>query len=442
MNTSIFLLVTLVVATNGLSINDLPKEIPNGGKLWVVLTAGSNGYYNYRHQADMCHAYQVVHNHGVPDENIITMMYDDIAYSKDNPVKGVIINRPNGTNVYKGVPKDYTGKDVTAENFLNVLLGKQTNGGNGKTIMSGPNDYIFVYFTDHGAKGLLGFPLGVPPLKATDLIQTLKKMHMDKKYKKMTIYVEACESGSMFKGILPPTWNIFATTASNATTSSYACYYSEKFQTYLGDVYSVKWLEDSDREDLRKETLEKQYKIVKKETNTSTVCQFGDMSISHLMVGEFQGDVDIVALEDDPPSDQCGRDAVPSSEVPKVILEKKLAAAQTQEEHDEAQAALQDLMEKRKLLIDTTRRIVHTVTGENGLTSAVFSSNHELTNFGCYNDIVDDFHNKCFNLGCNEFGLRQVNYFANMCEMGYSKVAIQAAIDQVCSEQEPICGII
>ena len=48
------------------SISDIPNEIPNDGKLWVVLVAGSSGYYNYRHQADVCHAYQVVHSHGVP----------------------------------------------------------------------------------------------------------------------------------------------------------------------------------------------------------------------------------------------------------------------------------------------------------------------------------------------------------------------------------------
>lgn len=30
-------------------------------------------------QADICHAYHVVHNHGIPDERIIVMMYDDIA---------------------------------------------------------------------------------------------------------------------------------------------------------------------------------------------------------------------------------------------------------------------------------------------------------------------------------------------------------------------------
>jgi legumain len=46
---------------------------------WAVLVAGSNGWYNYRHQADVCHAYQILHKNGIPDSNIIVMMYDDIA---------------------------------------------------------------------------------------------------------------------------------------------------------------------------------------------------------------------------------------------------------------------------------------------------------------------------------------------------------------------------
>ena len=29
------------------------------GKIWVLLVAGSENWYNYRHQADVCHAYQV-----------------------------------------------------------------------------------------------------------------------------------------------------------------------------------------------------------------------------------------------------------------------------------------------------------------------------------------------------------------------------------------------
>ena len=39
---------------------------------------------------------------------------------------------------------------------------------------------------------------------------------------------------------------VYATTAANPDESSYACYYDKKRQTYLGDVYSVKWMENSD----------------------------------------------------------------------------------------------------------------------------------------------------------------------------------------------------
>lgn len=39
---------------------------------------------------------------------------------------------------------------------------------------------------------------------------------------------------------------VYATTAANPRESSYACYYDEERQTYLGDWYSVNWMEDSD----------------------------------------------------------------------------------------------------------------------------------------------------------------------------------------------------
>ena len=50
---------------------------------WAVLVAGSMGWYNYRHQADVCHAYQILHQHGIPDSNIIVMMYDDLAENRE-----------------------------------------------------------------------------------------------------------------------------------------------------------------------------------------------------------------------------------------------------------------------------------------------------------------------------------------------------------------------
>lgn len=38
-------------------------------------------------QADVCHAYQVLKNHGMPDERIVVMMVDDIADNEEWEMK-------------------------------------------------------------------------------------------------------------------------------------------------------------------------------------------------------------------------------------------------------------------------------------------------------------------------------------------------------------------
>ncbi|XP_044496400.1 vacuolar-processing enzyme-like isoform X2 [Mangifera indica] len=265
---AIFLLSLLSFAVESRKLDH--NESSTDGTRWAVLIAGSNGYENYRHQADVCHAYQILKSGGLKDENIIVFMYDDIAFAKENPTPGIIINKPNGTDVYHGVPKDYTGDNVSANNFLAVILGNKTalTGGSGKVVNSGPNDHIFIYYADHGAPGLLEMPCG-GILYAKDLTDVLQKKYEAKAYKKMVIYVEACEAGSMFEGLLPKTWNIYVMTASNSSESSWAAYcpqYPDEHSTCLGDVFSVSWLEDSEKHDLQMETLEKQFRVVRKRT--------------------------------------------------------------------------------------------------------------------------------------------------------------------------------
>jgi len=420
------------------SVEDLP-ETPEDGDLWVLLVAGSNGWFNYRHQADVCHAYQIVHAHGVPDDHIIVMMYDDLAYNKENPTPGKLINQPNGTDVYHGVVKDYVCASVRPDIFLQVLQGEKVDGifGSGKTLQSGPNDNVFVYFTDHGAKGLVAF--GESVLKATELNKAIKKMHDDKKYKKMVFYVEACESGSMFKNLLPTNLNVFATTASNATTSSFACYFDESRKTFLADVYSIKWMQDSDKNNIEKETLEQQYRVVKRETNTSTVCEFGDVSIGKETVGTFQGQKPVISVSGDshpvPPNwKSCGASAVSGPQVPVAILQKKIEMAENELEAEIAREQLQNLLNNRKFMEGVVEGVINMVTeGDDTLTSAVFTDNVELTNFDCYYAAVDEFHERCFNLGKNDYALRMLNPFVNLCEMGVDSKTITKAIRDGCT---------
>eukprot|EP00048_Salpingoeca_helianthica_P010369 m.149067 g.149067 ORF g.149067 m.149067 type:complete len:430 (-) comp15066_c0_seq1:24-1313(-) len=237
---------------------------------------------------DVCHAYQILHHNGVPDERIVVMMYDDIASSVQNPVRGKIFNEPNGPDVYAGVPKDYTKHEVTPKVFLDVLSGNAAalkKVGSGKYINSTAADRVFVFFADHGAPGILAFPTWdiffEHALHAEDLLKTLEDMHTAHKYNQMVLYIEACESGSMFNGLLPSNTSIYAVTAATPYESSYACYYDSRVRTYLGDCFSNHWMEDADTGLIHTETLQQQWARVRNATNTSVVCQYGDLSFAN-----------------------------------------------------------------------------------------------------------------------------------------------------------------
>jgi len=408
---------------------------PQTPKLWALLVAGSNTYDNYRHQADVCHAYQILHAHGIPDENIIVMMYDDIANSRQNPTKGIIINHPNGNDVYKGVLKDYTGDDVTPDNFINILTGNKEamkNIGSGKVIESGPNDHVFVNFVDHGATGILGFPND--DLTVKQLNDALKKMHTENRYNKLVLYVEACESGSMFKKVLPDDINIFATTASDYDESSYACYYDSKRRTYLGDWYSVNWMEDSDKEDIEKEKLQDQYQIVQKATTTSHVMEYGDLTIGNSMVvGEFQGEQE-APINATVPAVAFER-GVPSLEVPLDILYRQFFTATSVQEKQLLRAQIDNMIEKRAHLASIVNKLVARVATSHEHEQRLVSAKPEqLTQLECHHTLVKAFSRNCFNFGKHTYALKYAYILANMCEQGADAENVVAAMQEVCKD--------
>ncbi|XP_037561031.1 legumain-like [Dermacentor silvarum] len=420
--------LTLVVAVASDTARSQEANGANEAKLWALLVCGSDGYNNYRHQADICHAYQVLHNHGIPDEHIVVMMKDDIANNSLNPTPGVIINYPNGPDVYRGVPKDYTGDLVTPSNFLDVLQGKKVKGGSGKVISSGPNDHIFINFVDHGAPGLLMFPDEV--LHARQLVSAIIEMHEQKKFDKMVLYVEACKSGSIFDGLLPANVSIYATTAANPFENSQACYLDMGRHTYLGDCYSLLWMGDSERADLRKRTVVDQFEFVRNVTSTSHIMQYGDFSVARLLLSQFQGNkrhkpiVHAAALSD----------PVYSYDVPVVILEKKLAKASDNATKDSLKRELERTVRNRSFLKSTITEIAKLASGGSAEhTTAILGSQLPLRNFDCYEKAVQCFSYRCFKLSKNTYALEYLYVLVNMCELGYDVSNITQALEIVCT---------
>ncbi|PKI74241.1 hypothetical protein CRG98_005362 [Punica granatum] len=437
------------------------------GTRWAVLVAGSNGYNNYRHQADVCHAYQILKQGGLKDENIIVFMYDDIAYNEDNPTPGFVVNKPYGPNVYHGVPKDYTGNDTNVNNLYAVLLGNKSalTGGSGKVLSSGPNDHVFFYYTDHGGPGILAMPVG-DLVYAKDLIEVLKKKHEMKGYKRMAIYIEACESGSMVSGLLPGNVNVYSTTASKPDENSWGCYCPgdddddrsqsagktnnstatpgspDFYGTCLGDLYSVAWLEDSDVHDPRKETMRQQYKRVKKRTNASHVMQYGDMSLNNVFRSLFMGpnypDNNLSASTRPKPfSSSSGGMVISQRDAKLAYLRNKVQIAPDGSlEQLEAQMRLRDELLHREQVDRKIGKIAKLLLGEkDGLVAVpntVLPEGQPLVNdWECFKTMLRTYEEHCGAL--THYGRKYTRVMANMCNAGVNKEQLIWASTEACS---------
>eukprot|EP00668_Euglena_longa_P000650 GGOE01000789.1.p1 GENE.GGOE01000789.1~~GGOE01000789.1.p1 ORF type:complete len:486 (-),score=147.13 GGOE01000789.1:152-1561(-) len=431
-----------------------PKLNPKtASKHWALLIAGSRGWANYRHQADIYHAYHLVRDGGVPLEHIIVMVADDIANNPENPKPGTVINRPGGRDVYTGVVKDYTGAEVTAANFLSVIAGdaKGMQGvGSGKVLATGPEDIVFIYFSDHGGVLSLGMPTE-PHLQAADLVATLVAKAQQKGFLRMTIYVEACYSGSVFQGLLPNNLNIYVTTAANAEESSYATYCppNSPYTTCLGDLYSVAFMENEDIVDKR-ETLQAQYEVVRRRASVnntydggSHVMQYGTSNMATHAVGEFMGSLDerLQATKEElkkkptlssPTAAHPANTNVRQQDADLLhFFHKYLNAA-----GDDRFASLRRLHAEVGLRIwleDTLNEVATALVGPERTAEVMLKAparTPAVADVTCFSRAMGAWYRHCGDL--TQYGLQFTQTFANLCNAGVAEDQVAHTLESVC----------
>ncbi|CAL2259500.1 unnamed protein product [Prunus armeniaca] len=440
------------------SDKDKPEDTNHkeAGTRWAVLVAGSSGYGNYRHQADVCHAYQLLKKGGLKEENIVVFMYDDIANHEMNPRPGVVINHPQGQDVYAGVPKDYTGKQVTTANLYAVLLGdkKAVKGGSGKVVDSKPNDRIFLYYSDHGGPGVLGMP-NMPFLYAMDFIQVLKKKHASGSYKEMVIYVEACESGSIFEGIMPSDLNIYVTTASNAQENSFGTYCPgmdpsppPEYITCLGDLYSVAWMEDSETHNLKKETIKQQYQNVKKRTSNSNnydvgshVMQYGSKNITVEKLYLYQG-FDPASVNFPPNNGQLEKPMEVVNQRDAELFFMWQMYKRSEHGSEKKRHILEQIKETmgHRTHLDASIEFIGTFLYGPGKGSSTLNSVRALglplvDDWECLKSMVRVFETQCGSL--TQYGMKHMRAFANICNSGVTQSEMEEACSAACNGHDP-----
>ncbi|KAF4084715.1 hypothetical protein AMELA_G00109220 [Ameiurus melas] len=413
----------------------------SNGKQWVLLAAGSTGWENYRHQADVCHAYQVVHQNGIPDEQIVVMMYDDIAYNEENPFPGNIINVPKGPDVYDGVPKDYIGQHVSAANFLAVLRGDSRairKRGRKKVIKSRANDSIFIYLSDHGGHGVFHFPNST--LYAHDLIDTVREMSRNGKFSQMVIYMEACHAGSMLDE-LPQLGNAYAVAASTPDESSYACFFDKKRNAYIADIFTAYWLNHTKKKNLRVSTLEEQFHYIKekvRETVTElgvsqTPCCYGNMFMLQLPLSEFLGQSsgDVRRNYKSQSRNFEVTDVVESANVPLLIQQNRIRKERNPRRREDLKREHNELKRKRSTMDKAVQKIAQRCTHDRGLRA--LSEKHEVTQTYALKFVAEHFRTTVFNWDEEPFVFTHshLQVLVNLCECGLEVGRITAAIDYV-----------
>ena len=202
---------------------------------WAVLVCSSDGWSNYRHQADLLNFYHFIKVLGMTDDHIILIMQDDIAYHEKNPYPGIIRSLPEGDNLYCDFELDYKLGDIAPADIVDILTGKKSERL--PTVLeSTANDNVTIYWTGHGSYGSFSW-LKDDKFTYEQLHSSLAELHDDGRYRQLLILTEPCHSGSMacavegFVGML-------GISSSDHHESSFADHYNRELKAWMCDRFT------------------------------------------------------------------------------------------------------------------------------------------------------------------------------------------------------------
>ena len=209
------------------NVIDYPEQKDN----YAVLVAASEGWKNYRHQADVLGMYHYLKGMGYDDDHIILIMADDIAHNERNPLKGVIRRELDGENLYEDVHIDYQLGDLTLNDLKQILTGEPSEAYP-VTLGSSANDNVLFFWSGHGTQQ--GWKW-----KETENLNAdfARPMFSAMKFRKMFAIIETCYSGGVAQDCtgIP---GLLMMTAANPYETSKADAFDNELQVYLSNTFT------------------------------------------------------------------------------------------------------------------------------------------------------------------------------------------------------------
>ena len=198
---------------------------------YAVLVAASEGWKNYRHQADVLGFYHYLKGHGYDDDHIILIMADDIANNEKNLLQGVVRREVSGNNLYEDIQIDYKLGNLTLDDLKHILTSEPSEAYP-ITLGSSKSDNVLFFWSGHGTKN------GWKWKETEDLNADFARgMFSDMQFRKMFAIIETCYSGGVAQGCtgIP---GLLMMTAANPYETSKADAFDSELQVYLSNTFT------------------------------------------------------------------------------------------------------------------------------------------------------------------------------------------------------------
>ncbi|CAH0773341.1 unnamed protein product [Bemisia tabaci] len=424
------------------------ENVTSGGKTWALLVAGTNGWSYYRHQANICHAYKTLMNKfNMPKDRIITMFYDDVANDGRNPRPGELINEPNGTDVYKGVVKDYTGEKVSLDNFYKILKGDKSSKG--KVIEPNAQNRIFIFFTGTGGKGGFSRLIG-ETIWADSFSKTLLDLKKNKKMKEALVYWESSHSGAMFDTYLPYSSGVLALTSAAADEDSFGWYCNvDDMPVCLAGHFSSCWLDNADQKSAPKQSIFEHQNGVRQCVTSSHPNLYGSFKLGLKKLPYFFGgnkmaedsrsdfaapdelsEQDSLRVASEENTQEEKTKGLAEIDIPVAMLEGQISNAKSVEEKTRLEEELSLLKKNRNLMDQTMDKILDLSMGglKVDLQDSSFTEHRR-----CFKKLAIQFQKLCFD-NSNYYVDHILPKLFTVCKASAEERAIES-MSTVCTEQ-------
>ncbi len=226
---------------------DRSFDYPALADQYAVLVQGSEGYSNYRHQADVLSVYQTLRRGGFTDDHIILILDKKMSSHTKNPEPGIVRNAVDGRDLLggtDGLPAaviDYDSSDLTPHDVADILAGRSSSrlpvvlpqqeghnvlfywSGHGHNARQSDSDE-FAWRDAYAGEGF-----------TADLLrQTVQQM----KYRKLLIVAEPCYGECVVQSVKGLS-GVLAISGAGATEQSWADHWSDKGRVWMCDRFSL-----------------------------------------------------------------------------------------------------------------------------------------------------------------------------------------------------------